>query len=209
MDWVAAALREFLGPRAGVAVARILGEMAVEPGEETLIRHAVPKRRAEFSTGRFCAREALKQIGIPACAIPAGPLRGPVWPEGVTGSITHSAGWCVAAVAPVDGLRGIGIDLLDVEESRESVEAASAILFDPEESVTCGFDQVLRFSAKETVIKALSETAGRWLEFTEICVHTAPGVFHARAAGFPEVQGQWKHYDRILLTAAKLLVDGT
>ncbi|WP_233587101.1 4'-phosphopantetheinyl transferase superfamily protein [Pseudorhodobacter sp. E13] len=77
------------------------------PGED--IGKAVPARAMEFAAGRAAAREALAALGAPLAAIPHGPDRAPVWPQGISGSLTHSASACLAAVTPVPRL--IGIDL--------------------------------------------------------------------------------------------------
>lgn len=39
------------------------------PAEEKLLGRAVPKRRAEFTTARGCARRALTQLGFPPVPI--------------------------------------------------------------------------------------------------------------------------------------------
>lgn len=75
---------------------------------ETL-RGAVDTRIREFSAGRTAARQALVQLGLAPTAIPQGPDRAPVWPNGITGSITHSTTLCLAAVTQTPML--IGIDL--------------------------------------------------------------------------------------------------
>ena len=72
---------------------------------------AVDKRLSEFVAGRYCAREALKLLGLtqpPSIGIR--PDRGPDRPEGVVGAITHTDGFAWAAVARQRDLRGIGID---------------------------------------------------------------------------------------------------
>src|SRR5438876_615194 len=67
--------------------------------ERALVAGASPVRRREFTAGRVCARDALQQLGGPRCAILRDPSRAPIWPEGFVGSISHAAGYCVAAAA--------------------------------------------------------------------------------------------------------------
>ena len=62
------------------------------PAEEALVRTADPRRRAEFTAGRACARTALARLGLPTAPVLAGRAGEPRWPAGVTGSITHCAG---------------------------------------------------------------------------------------------------------------------
>lgn len=92
----------------GVALA---GEGTLCPGEEAAVMRAVPDRRAEFAAGRSAARDALRALGLPPAAIPAGPDRAPVWPAGVVGSISHAAGLCIAAVARHDDCAMLGVDV--------------------------------------------------------------------------------------------------
>lgn len=80
------------------------------PEEAEHVQRAVEKRVREFAAGRVCARRALAELGVLAFAVKVGPGRQPLWPEGVVGSITHTAGYCAAAVALRQALRGLGLD---------------------------------------------------------------------------------------------------
>jgi 4'-phosphopantetheinyl transferase EntD len=202
---IEAQLRTWLGRNVGVAAA-IIGDHHdhhdLYDEERAYIGRAVPHRQAEFSTGRHCARQALRALNIPAAPIPAGALRGPVWPPGLTGSITHDAGLCVAVVAHLTTYRGLGIDILDIARATPIVESAQAHLSAPGES---GSDPVLRFSAKESVIKAVSAQMNRWVDFPEITIQIAPSSFEASLEGFSEpVAGWWAESNGLLLAAASL-----
>ena len=74
------------------------------------MRTADPRRRAEFTAGRACARTALARLGLPAAPVLAGRAGEPRWPAGVTGSITHCAGYRACAVARTADLAALGID---------------------------------------------------------------------------------------------------
>ena len=65
----------------------------LHPAEAALVESARPQRRAEFATGRQCARIALREIGVepPDHPILADPHGAPLWQAGVIGSITHTA----------------------------------------------------------------------------------------------------------------------
>jgi 4'-phosphopantetheinyl transferase EntD len=80
------------------------------PVEEAVMHTAGPRRRAEFAAGRLCARAALARLGVPAAPILPGPAGQPRWPAGVTGSITHCAGYRACAVARTTDVAAIGID---------------------------------------------------------------------------------------------------
>ena len=53
-----------------------------------------------------------QRLGLPPAAIPSAPDRSPVWPAGVTGSISHAAGLC-AAVLSRDPTTKLGLDIED------------------------------------------------------------------------------------------------
>lgn len=78
----------------------------------------VNKRRREFATARALAREGFERFyGLRNFDLLNGEDRAPIWPPGITGSISHSS--TRAWVALVDAARGtIGID----GENRDRLE---------------------------------------------------------------------------------------
>jgi 4'-phosphopantetheinyl transferase EntD len=140
------------------------------------MRAASEKRRRDFHAGRACARAALRRLGVWAGALPIGADRAPLWPDGIVGSITHTRGYCAAAVAWRHDLAGIGIDA----ERRGAVSPAlvARICTDterrwlasapPPEGGRCGDWLSLVFSAKEALFKSLhGALAGRFLDFQD------------------------------------------
>ena len=105
MPDLAAALRDLLPE--GVALGLPgTGDLPLEdPGP------AVPTRRAEFAAGRAAARAAMAALGLPPAPIPMGEDRAPVWPAGVTGSISHCAGACLAVAGLTERWGGLGVDV--------------------------------------------------------------------------------------------------
>ena len=85
-------------------------ELAPLPEEEPLIAKSVAKRRNEFITVRYCARQALGELGLPPVPILKGDKGEPCWPDGVVGSLTHCTGYRGAAVGRRDEVRSVGID---------------------------------------------------------------------------------------------------
>jgi 4'-phosphopantetheinyl transferase EntD len=189
------------------------------PGEEDLVARAVESRRAEFVTARRCAREALASLGYPAAAIRTGSGREPLWPAGVTGSITHCAGYRAAAVARSAAVASLGIDA----EPHKPVPAGVA------ETVTIAgertmlhalgrdhpgihWDRVL-FSAKESVYKAWYPLMRRWLGFEEAEVSFDPvaATFHARllVPGAPVWTGRYAVERGLILTAVSVRPAGS
>lgn len=104
--------KELLGP--GIAVAACdprEDRGGLWPQEQEAVRDAVMARQLEFKAGRFAARLAMEDLGIARAPIPAGPDRGPVWPKGLTGSISHCETTCVAAVARNRDVLSLGLDV--------------------------------------------------------------------------------------------------
>lgn len=131
------------------------------------VRHAAPKRQAEYLAGRLCAREALQAlIGTPLVPDMA-ESRAPLWPSGTVGSITHSGDLAAALVAPATCYQGIG---LDAERQLEPVRAERLApqILTPDElrrmatlpaSQQAHFVTVV-FSLKESLFKALFPLVG-------------------------------------------------
>ena len=177
------------------------------PAEQALVRTAGPRRRAEFTAGRACARTALAGLGLPAAPVLAGPAGEPRWPGGVTGSITHCAGYRACAVARIADVAALGIDaepdaglaagligsVADRAERAWIARQASA-------GSTVNWDRLL-FSAKEAVGKLWYPLTGHWLGFGQIAVFPDPaGTFDARVYG-SRLSGRWLARDGLILTA--------
>jgi enterobactin synthetase component D len=140
------------------------------------IRKAVPKRRAEFLAGRFCARRALEAIMHMPPQIPIGRDRNPVWPDSVKGSISHSNTNAVAVVTDSSAICGIGIDIENrISDTTISNLRAQIVL--PDElklfinsklSDTVIFTII--FSVKESFFKAAYPIVKKYFDFDAISV---------------------------------------
>ncbi|WP_426506257.1 4'-phosphopantetheinyl transferase family protein [Dactylosporangium sp. McL0621] len=159
-DWVA------------VEVARDADYLADLLPEEAaaLSARAVASRRREFTAGRSCARRALARLDVHGQPLVPSENRAPVWPQGTTGSITHTAGYCAAAVARRSDVRAVGIDA----ERRTILPAnVRASICRPEELAWCArrpdedWWPAVHFSAKEVVFKLWSPIVGTWLDFLD------------------------------------------
>ncbi|GAA4393316.1 4'-phosphopantetheinyl transferase superfamily protein [Ornithinibacter aureus] len=193
------------------------------PAEAALVTRALPERVAEFATGRECARTALREIGVVTSDHPilADPHGAPLWPAGVIGSITHTAGWTGAVAARQGtgvrghrtGLASIGLDaevmaplpdgVLDVVAT--SPERAELHLLDKSHPGT-PWDTLL-FAAKEATYKAWYPLTGVVLHHEQVRVQlTADGTFRAEASDgirMPlRVQGRWRAGPDVVLTLA-------
>jgi len=153
--------------------------------ERSQIASAINKRQREFRAGRCCARRALAQLGVQACAISAGPDRAPVWPTGVVGSISHCEGYAVAVVARSETCRGIGVDV----ESRGRVGARiwRRIATELErETLSRLAPEAARehatrlFGAKEAFYKAQYQITRGWVGFQDAAVELEGSAFALR-----------------------------
>ena len=141
------------GPDRAVGVVQIAG---ADPGalfdvEKSAMVCAIPARQQEFTAGRLAARLAMAQNR----SIPMALNRAPVWPEGLSGSITHAGGWALAIVGAAESM--VGTDL-EMDEDLPT-DVWSTVLTEVERAwVTTqkapGRAARLIFSIKECVYKA-------------------------------------------------------
>ncbi|MFM9994461.1 MAG: 4'-phosphopantetheinyl transferase [Phycisphaerales bacterium] len=144
------------------------------------VASAVPTRRAEFAAGRALARRLLARLGIEHAVLPVGSDRAPIWPEGITGSISHAQGLCVAAVARRADVAALGIDTEPAEPLDEELWPTIAApdeldrlrSLSPDER---GLHARLLFSAKEAVYKCQFPHWRAPLEFTHVSIRFLPG----------------------------------
>lgn len=130
------------------------------------IAEAVRKRQAEFLAGRLIASIAMGKTH----ALPIGTDRGPVWPVGLSGSITHSYGYCAALVMDDSLLCGIDLERIATGSACDAI--LQGCVSDQERSWieghgTIGKDALatLTFSAKECIFKSLSPVVGKFFGF--------------------------------------------
>lgn len=150
---------------------------ALYPEERAAVARAIPSRQAEFTGGRLAARRAMAALGLPPCAVPAGPDRAPRWPEGVVGSITHDGGLCLAIVGRSEAWRAIGIDL--ERDAELSPEITAQIATEAELSALAplprGRAAARVFSAKEAAYKAQYPLTGCLFGFDAMTAHLPDG----------------------------------
>lgn len=171
-----AALRALLPP--GVALGQAdptAPATGLMPEEAAAMTRAIPARMREFAAGRRAARAAMTSLDLPPAPIPQGVDRAPLWPDGLTGTISHGAGTCLALVACVGDFAGLGLDL----------EPATALPDDLMDTVCTTQDRArhtsalagrLIFCAKEATYKAQYSQSRQLLEFHDLAVTLSPDV---------------------------------
>jgi 4'-phosphopantetheinyl transferase EntD len=157
------ALERLAGPDLAVAV-ELVGDSTGLMGEEAdAVRKAIPKRQAEFAAGRRAARAALHTLGIAPQQIPVGPGRAPLWPHGLTGSLSHDAEFAIAVAARTAVTGGLGLDLAEDAPFPDALRGT--VLPHPEEAPADALTARAIFSAKETFFKALYPSVGEHFYF--------------------------------------------
>ncbi len=164
-----------LFPRQAIVVEmREAGDAAtLLPEEAEYVARAVPKRVQEFAAGRTCARLAMASFGVTDFALRVAADRQPVWPTGIVGSITHTAGLCLAVVAEQTRIAAVGIDCEVV--GHVSTDIWETICTAAEVAWLGALPLPLRpaavallFSAKEAVYKCQYPLTGEWLDFHDL-----------------------------------------
>ena len=119
--------------------------------------------------GRVAAKRALKGLlDNPPPILPAHD-RAPCWPEGIVGSITHTAEWGLAAVDQRSRTRALGIDLAHLSEL-PGMEIAHMVADADEQQWIAGESSRLLtlFSAKESIFKALYPECLAYVGFHDV-----------------------------------------
>jgi enterobactin synthetase component D len=156
----------------------LFGELAVVYSD-TLDR-AVPKRKAEYLAGRFCAKQALAKHSIENFVIKSDKNRAPLWPDGIKGAITHSNHNALVAVNNSPDVLGIGIDVESVMTDKTMNDVKEAIVKGDENrfldmspsipGTTAGTVVSLIFSIKESFFKAAYPSTGFYFDFDAVTV---------------------------------------
>ena len=161
------------------------------------LQRSVAKRQAEFLAGRICAREALRQLDGRDYAPATGEDRAPIWPAGISGSITHGKGWAAAVVAGKNDHQGLGLDMETLLSEARAQRLAGEILI-PDELQRMAADRValtvtLTFSLKESLFKALYPIVQQrfYFEHAELLEWSDDG--RARLRLLTDLSSEWRH----------------
>lgn len=134
---------------------------------------AAPLRQKSFSTGRRVARLAMQDAGFTKTALLKAEDGSVLWPQDLSGSISHTNDWAVAIVAVHDRCEAtsIGIDLERIKPLEAGVKrliATSAELEQLSDIAVPDWQAVALFSMKESIYKCLAQDFGRFIEFHDV-----------------------------------------
>jgi 4'-phosphopantetheinyl transferase EntD len=169
----------------------------------------VAKRLADFRHGRHCARRALATLGLDATPITVGKNREPVWPNGVTGSISHTETIAAAVAAHTADLIALGID---IESSMPLEQDITNMIRRPDESDWKDpLDAKILFSVKEAIYKCIYPQLNLFIDFQDMKVlkSETPGSYTAipqntniDTALLARLRGRYSSDDGLIISSA-------
>jgi len=149
-------------------------ETSVFPEEEALIEHSIGKRQREFRAGRHCAHRVLNQLNHKNFVVLRGDKRAPIWPQGITGSISHSGAVCAAAASMDPNIVSLGIDIEEHIPLKEKLTPKICTSSEVDQirvlnklAKAYAWEKII-FSVKESVYKAWFPVFGSYLDFLEV-----------------------------------------
>ncbi len=146
------------------------------PEEHFYIQGSVAKRQCEFACGRSVARQILVKFGYSDFPILKDEKGCPIWPDGITGSITHTDTNCLVAIARSHKVRSLGIDLEPVNSVDSSLwpflftDKEISHLKKQNDTESRQNLAAVFFVAKEAFYKCNYPIDKRWVDFKEISV---------------------------------------
>ncbi len=165
------------------------------------------RRKRESEAARALAKGMLGRRGVTVAEIPKHAEGFPIWPAGWVGSLSHSSGWCAAALAPAAVARSVGVDVENpirmkapmwahilTAEERRGLDALG-----PEDAAVRA---TAVFGAKEALFKALSPLGQTVPGFLQVEIEwSGAGRFHAKT---PDdlVSGYGATFDGLVLAVA-------
>lgn len=145
-------------------------------GERAHIAQAIDKRQRHFAAGRIAARRALERLGIRDFPLLAGTEREPLWPPGISGSISHTEGFGVAVVARTGAIVALGVDV-EADDALKPDLWRMILTDDEKEWLRASVGEAdrgavakLLFCAKEAIYKCHRGAGGGWLGFHDAVV---------------------------------------
>ncbi|HWZ14335.1 MAG TPA: 4'-phosphopantetheinyl transferase superfamily protein [Mucilaginibacter sp.] len=189
-------------------------------GEKALVEKAGVQRQRHFSTGRYCAREALRRFGVNNAEILMGEVKEPLWPDGFVGSISHSKKLTGAIVARAGDIAAIGLDIETI--GGVGRDMWDMLFVDSEQAFLNTLDDdgqslfaTLMFSFKEAFYKLQYPLTKQYLDFKEAVLQYAGGIFTLRTTSefdyhkipVEQLVFKWDRFDDQVIGACYLPVN--
>ncbi|MGB9097996.1 4'-phosphopantetheinyl transferase family protein, partial [Erwinia sp.] len=136
------------------------------------LNRAVRKRRAEYLASRVVVRYALARMGIEGVILSNDPDRAPVWPAGISGSLSHSHQRIAVLLSRRENRLLSGVDCEQVMRPETAEEMQSRIVTAEEKrkllesGLPFATALTLAFSVKESLYKALFPPLRQYMDFS-------------------------------------------
>jgi enterobactin synthetase component D len=160
------------------------------------LQRATKNRKAEYLCGRVLARYALSFHGYGNCQVPADENRCPVWPIGISGSISHTEGYAICVIGKSGEMSGVGVDI-EAPFDLITYQCTSQVFATAEETEylvktfpqeDLGWIGAAIYSSKESIFKCLYPRYGQYFDFKEaVLVEIMPNLIHHRYQLSPEI----------------------
>ncbi len=160
------------------------------------LARATKNRKAEYLCGRVLAKFALSFYGYADSPVSADINRCPVWPNGITGSISHTDGYAICVIGKSCKISGVGIDI-EAPFDLTTYHSISQVFVTPEETEylaktfseeDLGWIGTAVFSSKESIFKCLYPKYGQYFDFEEaVLVEITPNCILHRYRLSPKV----------------------
>src|SRR5699024_6637159 len=184
----------------------------LHPLEQSVAAHSVDARKAEFGDARWCAHEALKELGYQGQEpILRGERGVRSWPVCCMGSVSHTPGFRAAVVAPTSQVTSLGLDVEVAEPLPEGVLSMIARSGEIPQinrlrKAEISFADRLLFCAKEATYKAWFAMTHRWLGFEQAEVEiredgTLISYLLVRPTPVPFICGRWMVRDGYIIVS--------
>jgi phosphopantetheine--protein transferase-like protein len=138
---------------------------------ESLSPKAGDRRRREFIAGRTLARRLLGAHGIQGHALIQTSAGAPLWPNGVAGSISHCRDLAFVAVASIDDVGAVGVDIENVARFHDGLAAHILTAGErarlPHDGAARRRQMAICFAAKEAFYKCQFALFGAKLTFQD------------------------------------------
>jgi 4'-phosphopantetheinyl transferase EntD len=153
-----------------------IGHRIISLGDEHLLMRqelpafatSVPKVQRASGAARSAARGLLKEMGLPACALPRLSSGATDWPAGIVGSLAHDSLIAVAAIGQASSLAAVGIDVEPAESLPRELLNIVATPLERQRIDDDPYHGRLLFTIKEAVYKAAYSLDHIFLDHHEV-----------------------------------------
>ncbi|MDC7683728.1 4'-phosphopantetheinyl transferase superfamily protein [Asticcacaulis sp. BYS171W] len=143
---------------------------------------ASTRRQREYIAGRNLVGKLLAVLGQGGQILGSDGNGVPLWPKGITGSISHCRDMVFAAVAETDRITALGVDIEDLGRFHDGL---AEVVLTVREQAELPSDEAMRqrqmaitFSAKEAFYKCQFATHAEVLDFLDAEVRIEDEAFH-------------------------------